>query len=109
MRIISGKFKGKKLKIPVDKNTRPLKDIAKESIFNVITHSKNINFDIKKSNILDLFSGSGSFGLECLSRNAAHVTFIEHHKPAVVVIKININLLKLVNSSQNNLLMVLIR
>ena len=98
MRIISGKFKGKKLKIPVDKNTRPLKDIAKESIFNVITHSKNINFDIKKSNILDLFSGSGSFGLECLSRNAAHVTFIEHHKPAVVVIKININLLKLVNN-----------
>ena len=86
MRIISGKFKGKKLKIPADKNTRPLKDIAKESIFNVITHSKNINFDIKNSNILDLFSGSGSFGLECLSRNAAHVTFIEHHKPAVVVI-----------------------
>ena len=54
MRIISGKFKGKKLKIPVDKNTRPLKDIAKESIFNVITHSKNINFD----------AGAGEYSFE---------------------------------------------
>ena len=65
MRIISGKFKGKKLIQPLDKNTRPLKDITKESIFNLIVHSKFIDVDFEKSNILDLFAGSGSFGIEC--------------------------------------------
>ena len=73
MRIISGKFKGRKLLQPSDKKTRPLKDIAKESIFNSIIHSKFINFNFNNSNILDLFSGSGSFGIECLSRNSKHV------------------------------------
>ena len=63
MRIISGKFKGKKLIQPLDKNTRPLKDITKESIFNLIVHSKFIDVDFKKSIILDLFAGSGSFGI----------------------------------------------
>ena len=66
MRIISGKFKGKKLIQPLDKNTRPLKDITKESIFNLIVHSKFIDVDFEKSIILDLFAGSGSFGIECL-------------------------------------------
>ena len=59
MRIISGKFKGKKLLLPVDKTTRPIKDLVKESIFNLIEHSNKINIDIEKSIILDLFSGSG--------------------------------------------------
>ena len=87
MRIISGKFKGKKLFLPKDKKTRPLKDIAKESIFNLITHSKKINFEFKNSNILDLFSGSGSFGLECFSRECKHVTFVESYKPAFDVLE----------------------
>jgi 16S rRNA (guanine966-N2)-methyltransferase len=68
MRIISGIYKGKKLIIPDDKFTRPLKDLVKESIFNLITHSNKITVNIEKSNVLDLFSGSGSFGLECISR-----------------------------------------
>ena len=71
MRIIGGAFKGKKLFLPIDKMTRPLKDLVKESIFNLIKHSKKIDIDIEKSKILDLFAGSGSFGLECLSRNAS--------------------------------------
>ena len=49
MRIISGNFKGKKLFLPKDKKTRPLKDIVKESIFNLIHHSKKININIEKS------------------------------------------------------------
>ena len=98
MRIISGKFKGKKLSQPIDNNTRPLKDITKESIFNLITHSKYISLDFEKSNILDLFAGSGSFGLECLSRNAKHVTFVENYKPAVNVLKKNVGELKLINN-----------
>ena len=75
MRIISGKFKGKKLFLPNDKNTRPLKDLVKESIFNLIQHSNKININLIDSDILDLFSGSGSFGLECLSRGAQKVIF----------------------------------
>ena len=90
MRIISGKFKGKKIKLPLDKNTRPLKDLTKESIFNLITHSKKLNFNFDQSNILDMFAGSGSFGLECLSRNAKHVTFIENYKPAYNILRKNL-------------------
>ena len=56
MRIISGSNKGKKLIMPNDKTTRPLKDMAKESIFNILTHAKYINFHLKDTKILDLFS-----------------------------------------------------
>ena len=74
MRIISGLYKGKKILLPTDKNTRPLKDLTKESIFNLIIHSKFSKIELEKSNVLDLFAGSGSFGLECLSRKANFVT-----------------------------------
>ena len=68
MRIISGKFRGKKINLPNDKTTRPLRDLVKEALFNVIEHSNKISFSIKNSTVLDLFSGSGSFGLEAISR-----------------------------------------
>ena len=67
MRIVSGKFKSIKLFTPLDKETRPLKDIAKESIFNTLLHFKKFPFELKNTKILDLYSGTGSFGLECLS------------------------------------------
>ncbi len=79
MRIISGNFKGKKILLPRDKLTRPLKDLTKESIFNILKHSKLLNVELENSNILDLFSGVGSFGLECLSRGARNVTFLESY------------------------------
>ena len=91
MRIISGQFKNKKILQPTDKLTRPLKDITKESIFNIIEHSKFIKSNIKNSQILDLFSGSGSFGLECISRGAKNVFFCENYKPAVNIHKKNIH------------------
>ena len=59
MRIISGNFKGKKILLPKDKLTRPLKDLTKESIFNILKHSKLLNIELESSNILDLFSGEG--------------------------------------------------
>ena len=77
MRIISGNFRGKKIFFPDGKNTRPLRDMVKESIFNLIENSNKFKLQISKSNILDLFSGSGSFGLECLSRGAKNVIFFE--------------------------------
>ena len=94
MRIISGDFKGKKILLPKNKLTRPLKDLTKESIFNIIKHSKLIDTSIENSNILDLFSGVGSFGLECLSRGAASVTFLESYKEVLTVLKENIENLK---------------
>lgn len=94
MRIISGTNKGKKLFIPDQKFTRPLKDLVKESIFNFLEHSKKIDIRIQNSNILDLFAGSGSFGLECISRGAKSVYFFENHLLTLKVLKKNINLLK---------------
>tara|TARA_B110000196_G_C21109036_1_gene646729 strand:- start:1034 stop:1594 length:561 start_codon:yes stop_codon:yes gene_type:complete len=99
MRIISGNYKGAKLLIPVGKSTRPLKDLVKESIFNSLTHSNNLLFNFEKTNILDLFSGSGSFGLECLSRGAKKVTFVENNPNALKVLQKNIDKLKLQNKS----------
>ena len=90
MRIISGNFKGKKILKPKDKSTRPLKDLTKESLFNILLHSNKLNINLKASNILDLFSGVGSFGLECLSREASFVTFVENYKKVLPILEKNI-------------------
>ena len=94
MRVIGGRFKGKKLLEPKDKETRPLKDLTKESIFNIINHSNKFSIEIKKAYVLDLFSGVGSFGIECLSQGADHVTFIEKYDGVLPILKKNINNLK---------------
>ena len=98
MRIISGNFKGKKLFLPKDKNTRPLKDIVKESIFNLINHSSKINLNIENSLVLDLFSGTGSFGIECLSRGSKNVIFFENYNEAIKILEKNLKSLKNVNN-----------
>jgi len=77
MRIISGSKKGKKILLPDPEVTRPLKDNVKENIFNVLVHSKNFRINFNKIKVLDFFSGSGSFGLECISRGASNVKFFE--------------------------------
>ena len=99
MRIISGDLKGKRLLTPLDKSTRPLKDIVKESIFNILEHSNKISTKIQNSKVLDLFSGTGSFGIECLSRGANHVTFFENYQVSIKILKQNIHNLKLENKS----------
>ena len=117
MRIISGNFRGKKILEPKDISTRPLKDLTKESIFNIINHSNKININLETSNVLDLFSGVGSFGIECLSRGAKKVIFFENYKNSIKILKKNLDLLNLnkqsniiekdaynITQSQNNLL-----
>ena len=94
MRIISGNLKGKKISLPLDKNTRPLRDLVKESIFNVIKHSNKINLNLKNSVILDLFSGSGSFGFEAISRGAKTCFFIESYEGALKILSQNMERLK---------------
>ena len=98
MRIISGKFKGKKLFLPQDKNTRPLKDLVKESIFNLLEHSSQIKKEIEDASVLDLFCGSGSFGLECISRGSQDVYFFENHSLAIKVLKKNVLSLNTMNN-----------
>ena len=90
MRVVGGKKKGKKLILPLDKNTRPLKDMLKESLFNILKHSNVLNFKIENKNILDLFSGVGSFGIECLSRGAKKVVFFENLKKTSEILRKNI-------------------
>tara|TARA_B100001996_G_C18570859_1_gene558385 strand:+ start:15 stop:587 length:573 start_codon:yes stop_codon:yes gene_type:complete len=90
MRIVSGKFRNKKLEFPKNLKTRPLKDNVRENIFNILSHSKNIGIEIKNSNVLDLYAGTGSFGLECISRESSEVVFVENDLDALKNLEKNI-------------------
>ena len=91
MRIISGRFKGKQIQFLKSLTTRPLKDSVKENIFNILAHSNKIKTKVENANILDLYSGVGSFGIECLSRGAKRVTFIEENIDIVKILKKNLS------------------
>ncbi|MDC0472673.1 16S rRNA (guanine(966)-N(2))-methyltransferase RsmD [Pelagibacteraceae bacterium] len=93
MRVIGGYLKGKKILFPKSKKTRPLRDFVKESMFNSIVHSNKINIKIKNAKILDLYSGIGSFGIECLSREAKRVTFVENDQEAISILSTNLKTL----------------
>ena len=100
MRIISGFLKGKKIDFLKSANTRPLRDFVKESIFNIIKHSNRINIPLQNTNILDLYSGVGSFGIECISRGAKNTTFVEQDNQTLAVLKKNIRHLKIEKKSK---------
>ena len=90
-KIIMGKFKGKTLKLPSSETTRSSKNIVLESFFNTL------QFEIVDSTFVEVFSGSGSIGLEALSRGASAVIFMEKDKEALKILKQNI---KQTNPSQ---------
>lgn len=73
MRIISGKFRGRRLMPPKNITARPTTDFAKESLFNLLVN----RLDIEGADVLDLFAGTGGIGLECVSRGAREVTAVE--------------------------------
>lgn len=75
MRIISGIFKGRLINVPQSKDIRPTTDRVRETLFNLL----NNRIDLDDIEVLDFYSGSGSLGLECISRGAKHVTFIERN------------------------------
>ena len=77
MRVITGSAKGRKLKAPNDKGVRPLTDRSKETLFNVLTPQ------IGEASFLDLFAGSGSVGIEALSRGAKLAFFVERDRKVV--------------------------
>tara|TARA_Y100000768_G_C23863905_1_gene627089 strand:- start:386 stop:943 length:558 start_codon:yes stop_codon:yes gene_type:complete len=90
MRIISGIFKGKSISFLKSKITRPLKDSVRENIFNIINHSNLLEIKLNSANILDLYSGTGSFGIECISRGAKKVTFVEKDNFAIEILNKNL-------------------
>jgi len=100
MRIISGYLKGKKINFLKSTTTRPLRDFVKESTFNVIRHSNLINVSLENSSILDLYSGVGSFGIECVSRGAKKTTFVENNNNALIFLRENITQLKIEKKSK---------
>ncbi len=99
MRIIGGKLKGKKINFIKNQSTRPLKDSVKENIFNILKHSNVLEVKIENSNILDLYSGVGSFGLESISRGAKEVTFVEQDKVAAGILRDNLSKLSIFNKA----------
>jgi len=94
MRIIAGEFRGRKLLPPERDATRPITDRVKQSLFDILTPH------IDGSRVYDLFAGTGSMGLECLSRGAAHATFFEADRSALERLKKNISTLKVEPRSQ---------
>ena len=100
MRVISGFLKGKKLDFLRSTNTRPLRDFVKENIFNIINHSNLINIKLENATILDLYSGVGSFGIECISRGAIKTTFVENDNKALLVLKKNLHNLEIEEYSE---------
>jgi 16S rRNA (guanine966-N2)-methyltransferase len=95
MRIISGLLKGKSINFLKNSITRPLKDIVKENIFNILSHSNLVKINFTNSKVLDAYSGVGSFGIECLSRGAKKATFIESNKYASKILEENLKYLSI--------------
>jgi 16S rRNA (guanine(966)-N(2))-methyltransferase RsmD len=83
MRVIAGTCKGRRLVAPKGSRTRPALDRIKESVFSIL-------FKVDAQTVLDLFAGSGSVGIEALSRGAAHATFVENDSAALRAITSNI-------------------
>ena len=93
MRVISGKARGLKLNAPKNDDVRPTTDRVKESLFNII------NPYIMDSHILDLFAGTGSLGIECLSRGANKCIFVDNSKESINIVKSNIKKARVENES----------
>lgn len=93
MRIIAGEFRGRNLLAPVSETTRPITDRAKQSLFDVLSPL------IPEAVVFDCFAGTGSMGLESLSRGAAKAVFFERDRSALQLLKSNIQALKVVDRS----------
>ena len=85
LRIISGRFGGRNIQAPDTGATHPMGERVRNALFNTIGD------EIEGAQVLDAFAGSGSLGLEAISRGAAHATFIERDSRAVVIMNKNID------------------
>lgn len=93
VKIVSGLYKGFPLKTPSSNKTRPTQELVRKSLFD------SLSFMLEESQCIDLFAGSGSIGLEALSRGAKEVHFVEKDKHALEALKANIRTLKVEKQS----------
>jgi 16S rRNA (guanine966-N2)-methyltransferase len=84
MRVIAGVARGQPLIAPRDRDTRPIADRVKETLFAILGDR------VPDARVLDLYAGSGAIGIEALSRGAAEVTFVERARPALVALRANL-------------------
>jgi 16S rRNA (guanine966-N2)-methyltransferase len=84
VRVIAGRFKGRRLKAPTWEGLRPTSDKLRETLFNILAPR------IAGARVLDGFAGTGAVGIEALSRGAAHVTFVEQDRRAAALIQANV-------------------
>lgn len=87
MRIISGKYRGKKLLSPKDERVRPTTDMVKENVFNLLPR------DFQTLTFLDLFAGSGAIGIEAISRGAKRVVFVDRDRESMEYVRRNLTLI----------------
>lgn len=86
VRVIAGSARGRRLQAPPGRTTRPITDRAKEGIFNMVASLGGVD----GATVVDLFAGSGSFGIECLSRGADRVVFVERDPAALDALRSNL-------------------
>lgn len=84
MRIIAGEFRGRTLKPPADRRSRPTADRVREAWFSILAP------ELPGATVLDLFAGSGALGLEALSRGASHVDFVEISRASLTALRENV-------------------
>lgn len=89
LRVIAGTARGRRLRLVPGDSTRPITDRVKQALFNII------GADIQGASVLDLFAGTGSVGIEALSRGAGRVVFVDVKSQAVETVKSNLELTKL--------------
>ena len=92
MRVIAGKYRGRKLKSPPSAQTRPTSDRLRETLFNILAPR------IKGARFLDLCGGTGAVGIEALSRGAEHVTFVDQSRRMCALIEANADALRIAES-----------
>jgi 16S rRNA (guanine(966)-N(2))-methyltransferase RsmD len=84
VRIVGGSLGGRVLRAPAGRATRPTSEKVREALFNILG-------SVEGDRVLDLFAGSGALGIEALSRGAAHVTFVDAGKPALMAVRANLD------------------
>jgi 16S rRNA (guanine966-N2)-methyltransferase len=94
LRIVSGDFRGKAIKTPAGRATRPTSDRARQAIFNILEHAP-WSGGVRDARVIDLFAGSGALGLEALSRGAAFCLFVETDEAARGAIRENVDAMHL--------------
>ncbi|MBC7769530.1 MAG: 16S rRNA (guanine(966)-N(2))-methyltransferase RsmD [Phycisphaerales bacterium] len=99
MRIVGGQHKGRAIKAPSGRETRPTSDRAREAVFNVLAHA-DWSEGVEGRRVLDLFAGSGALGLEAMSRGAAFALFVETDAAARGTIRDNIEALGLFGTTR---------